>query len=88
MRDGNISTAPAPGESLRRVIGFLRPHAGGMAAAAAMFIVSASNLIAPQFIRHAIDSGMPTGFWSWTEGVSSRVAHTKRWPEAQARTRS
>lgn len=59
MQDGSTSAAAPPGESLRRVIGFLRPHAGGMAAAAAaMFIVSASNLIAPQFIRHAIDSGI------------------------------
>jgi ATP-binding cassette subfamily B protein len=66
MSDGISSTpgapaaaAPAAGRSLRRVFGFLRPHSGGMAAAAAaMLLVSAANLIAPQFIRHAIDTGV------------------------------
>jgi ATP-binding cassette, subfamily B, multidrug efflux pump len=58
MRDGGTSTTPAVGKSLRRVFGYLRPHTGGMAAAAAaMLLVSAANLITPQLLRHAIDSG-------------------------------
>jgi ATP-binding cassette, subfamily B, multidrug efflux pump len=59
MQDGSTAPPPAAGKSLRRVFGLLRPHSGGMAVAAgAMLLVTAANLVAPQFIRHAIDSGI------------------------------
>ncbi|MGB8510578.1 MAG: ABC transporter ATP-binding protein [Pyrinomonadaceae bacterium] len=47
------------GKALRRALGFLRPHLRDMSGAAfSMLLVSAANLMAPQLIRYAIDSGI------------------------------
>jgi ATP-binding cassette subfamily B multidrug efflux pump len=59
MRRDSEPTHPEPGARLLRALGFLRSHAADIAGAAgSMLLVSAANLVAPQLIRHAIDSGL------------------------------
>lgn len=59
MRGGQDSARPEAGGALRRALGFVRPHLTEMSGAAvSMLLVSAANLVAPQLLRHAIDTGL------------------------------
>lgn len=51
---------------LTRALGFLRPYAAlSVAALFSLLVVTASTLVAPQFVRVLIDKGITGGSWRW-----------------------
>ena len=59
--------APPPGgpKALLRAMGYLRAHWGDATGAfVALLVVTATNLVVPQFIRLAIDDGIANRVWS------------------------
>src|SRR3989440_11393975 len=66
-RAGGGSGAPSPGgmRALRRALAYLRSYRRAAAGAfAALLVVTAANLVAPQLIRLAIDQGLAGRRWS------------------------
>src|SRR3954468_9563210 len=54
-----LTPQPGGGKALRRALGSLRPYwRDALGAFAALLMVSAANLVAPQMIRLAIDGGI------------------------------
>jgi len=58
-RPGGVAAPPGGGKALRRALRYLGPYGrDALGALLALFMVSVANLIAPQMIRLAIDSGI------------------------------
>jgi ATP-binding cassette subfamily B multidrug efflux pump len=64
---GGVYEPPRPGgpKALLRAMGYLRAHLRDAAGAfIALLVVTATNLVVPQFVRLAIDSGIANRVWS------------------------